>query len=550
MTLRGLTIGTIAAALLLGGCASMRNAPIAASADPAVTTSHGMLRGTTQGDLDVYRGIPYAAPPVDNLRWAPPQPAVEWSGVRDASAFGPACIQPPVPATSLYNDPPESSSEDCLNLNVWAPRNAQDAPVIVWIHGGSLRIGASSLPMYDGVNYAQRGVVFVSINYRLGPLGWLAHEDLTAESDAGISGNYGLLDQIAALEWVRDNAAAFGGDPDNVTIMGESAGALSATYLLASPRARGLFHKAIIQSTNLRSFPQLSKPANGMPSGEQIGADLLEKLGVADIAAARAMEPQALTNKATLAGFAPQGTIDGKVLPDQLNDVFDRGEQAPVPVIVGYNAHEYRPVGGLGLRMPATPGQYEAMIQNTYGALTSDFLRIYPHEGGDDALLDATGDIIFGWSGERIAQRQDALGLPSYFYVFDHCYPSARARDLCAFHASELPFSFGNLAAKSLTEVWPVPDGAYDRAVSDAMLDYWTSFAASCRPQADRLPAWQPYGSSEHYVRFADKPLPGRDYKPGMFELHETFAAQQRAAGRSWGMPVGLNAAPPSDDTE
>lgn len=539
-------LGILGAALVLGGCATMSAAP---RAEPVVATIGGSLRGVSESDVQVFRGIPYAAPPVGDLRWAPPQPAAGWNEVRDASNFGPACIQPPVPASSLYNDPPSSSSEDCLNLNIWAPEDAEDAPVIFWIHGGSLRIGANSLAMYDGSHYAQRGVVFVSLNYRLGPLGWLAHEELSEESDAGISGNYGLLDQIAALEWVRDNIAAFGGNPDNVTIMGESAGALSATYLMVSPKARGLFDKAIIQSTNLRSFPELSEAASGMPSAEQIGRGLLGKLGAAHIGAARAMDAQELTNRATFAGFAPQGTIDGAVLPDQLIDIFDRGEQARVPVIVGYNAHEYRPEGGLGLKMPATPGQYQALIEATYGDLTTEFVRIYTHGEGADALLDAAGDIIFGWSGERIAQRQEALGLPSYFYVFDHCYPSAKARDLCAFHASELPFTFGNLAADAMPDVWPVPDGPQDRAVADAILDYWTSFAASGRPTAQGHPVWQPYGQQQHYIRFDDAPMAGRDFKPGMFELLEGFAQRERAAGRPWGMPVGLNAAT-EDETE
>ncbi|MBB3032521.1 carboxylesterase/lipase family protein [Alteriqipengyuania lutimaris] len=542
-------LGIVASALLLAGCASVDNTPLAPAA-PLVTTSDGTLRGSAQAGLHVFRGIPYAAAPVGDLRWKPPQPTAQWEGVRDASSFGPACMQPPVPASSLYNDPPARSSEDCLNLNIWAPADAANAPVIVWIHGGSLRIGANSLSMYDGANYAQRGVVFVSLNYRLGPLGWMAHEDLSQESEHGISGNYGLLDQIAALEWVRGNIAAFGGNPSNVTIMGESAGALSATYLMVAPHARGLFDKAIIQSTNLRSFPRLSEAANGLPSAQTIGVALLDKLGAADIAAARAMDAQALTNRATLAGFAPQGTIDGVVLPDQLVDIFDRGEQARVPVIVGYNAHEYRPEGGLGLRMPATPEQYEALIAPTFGDLTPEFLRIYPHEQGADALLDATGDTIFGWSGERIARSQHALGLASFFYVFDHCYPSAEARDLCAFHASEVPFTFGNLSAAAMPEHWPVPDGNHDRTVSDAMLEYWTSFAASGRPAAQGHPVWQPYGAAEHYLRFDDAPLAGRDYKPGMFELLESFARRERAAGRSWGMPVGLTPAPPSDEEQ
>lgn len=534
------------ATLLLVACATPGAAPEATSV-PIATTTGGELRGVREGELTVFRDIPYAAPPVGDLRWAAPQPAESWKGVRDASAFGPGCIQPPVPATSLYNDPPSATSEDCLTLNVWAPEDADDAPVILWIHGGSLRIGASSLPMYDGSEYARRGVVFVSLNYRLGLLGWMAHPELSRESADGVSGNYGLLDQIAALQWVRDNAAAFGGDPDNVTVMGESAGALSTTYLMASPAAQGLFDKAIIQSTNLRTFPTLSEPAYGMPSAEQIGVDMLAKLGASDIAAARQMDAQELTNRSTLAGFIPQGTIDGATLPRQLVDIFDDGEQARVPVIVGYNAHEYRPVGAPGVKMPAEEASYEARIGKIYGGLAPEFLRIYPHGEGDDALLDATGDGIFGWSGERIAKSQQELGIASYFYVFDHCYPSARARDLCAFHASELPFTFGNMREGALPDVWPVPDGPHDQAISEAMLDYWTSFAADGVPRAAGRPDWQAYGSQQNYMAFEDAPVAGRDFKPGMVELHEAFGRHQRAAGQAWGMLVGLAAETASD---
>ena len=483
--LHGFTLLLVAAAL--SACVHGGTVP-AVAPEPTVAIAAGTLQGTESTGIVSFKGIPYAAPPVGDRRWKPPEAPQGWSGTRDAAAFGPACIQPPVPAQSLYNDPPASSSEDCLNLNVWSPEGARNAPVIVWLHGGSLRIGASGLPMYDGTHYAERGTVFVSANYRLGPLGWLAHEDLSRESPEGISGNYGLLDQIAALEWVRDNIGAFGGDPANVTVMGESAGALSVTYLLVSPQARGLFDKAIIQSTNVRSFPELTEAKNGLPSAEQIGSGLLGKLGVADIEAARALESQDLTDRATVAGFAPQGTVDGKTIPRQLVDIFDSGRQARVPVIVGYDAHEYRPEGAPGFRMPADPGEYADRIKGIYGDLAPEYLQIYPQSEGNDAVLDAVGDGIFGWSGERIAKSQNALDVPSYFYVFDYCYPSAESRDLCAFHASELPFSFGNLAAEYLPARWPVPDGVHDRAVSNAMLDYWTSFAAFGRPHADGLP--------------------------------------------------------------
>lgn len=543
-----LRVSLLCLASNLAGCAH-GGVKLSTQSQSEVTIAAGTLRGKEAAGIRSFKGIPYAAAPIGERRWKPPQAPTSWTGVRDTGEFGPACIQPPVPSRSIYNDPPAATSEDCLSLNVWSPGDARGAPVIVWLHGGSLRIGGSSLPLYDGSNYAGRGVVFVSVNYRLGPLGWLAHEDLSAESLAGISGNYGLLDQIAALEWVRDNIAAFGGDPAKVTVMGESAGALATTYLMVSPEARGLFAKAVIQSTNLRSFPKLSQINNGTPSAERIGAELLTDLGASDVAAARELDAQDLTDRATAAGFIPQGTIDGVLLPRQLVDTFDSGDQARVPVIVGFDAHEFRPEGGLWARMPPSLKEYETRIESIYGDLAPEFLRLYPAGEGADALLDAAGEGIFGWSGERIARSQRELGLESYFYIFDYCYPSAERRDLCGFHASELPFSFGNLDAAALPDRWPVPDGGFDRAVSEAMLDYWTSFAANGRPRAEGRAVWQAYGSQQNYLRFADAPVAGRDPRPGMFELHEAFSRRQRALGRPWGQAIGLAAEPEEPST-
>lgn len=532
---------------ILAGCASTPPSDVVEQS-PGVTIAQGTIRGTSVDGINRFAGIAYAAPPVGQQRWTAPQPAPSWEGVRDASAFGPGCIQPPVPIASIYNDPPAATSEDCLTLNIWSRAGTEKAPVIVWLHGGSLQIGASSLPLYDGTNYARRGIVFVSLNYRLGVLGWLAHEQLSRESQLGVSGNYGLMDQIAGLRWVRDNIAAFGGDPQNVTIMGESAGALSTVYLMVSPRARGLFGKAIVQSANLRNFPVLDHAENGLPSAHRIGADLFANLGIANLAKARSLDAQALVNRAAMAGFPSQGTIDGVVLDRQLVDAFDRNKQARVPVLTGFSAHEIRSQRALLPQMPSSAGEYERRIRKAYGDLSSEFLRLYPVSHGEEALLDAARDGIYGWAAERIARSQTRLGLDAYMFLFDHCYPAAARRRLCGFHAGELPFTFGNLDAASLPPRWPVPDGPEDRDLSSAMLDYWATFAATGKPAAAALPDWLPYGSQQNYLRFEAMPRSDHDPYPGMFELNEAYHSRRRAAGLSWGLRVGL-ASPEADSS-
>src|SRR5581483_4835954 len=286
---------------------SCATAPIESSgiADPPA----GMLKGAVDGGLRVFKGIPYAAAPIGEARWKAPSSLPRWNGVRSATEFGPACIQPKVPAASIYHAPDMPSSEDCLSLNIWAPADAKNAPVFFWIHGGAFWYGSSRESLYDGARLAQHGVVVVTINYRLGVLGWLAHPELSAESPDAISGNYGLLDQIQALRWVRQNIGAFGGDPANVTIAGESAGGLSVVYLMASPAARGLFAKAIAQSSYMISTPELNAGKHGSPSAEQSGRDLATALHAADVAALRKMEAGALTNAAAAARFGPLGTI-------------------------------------------------------------------------------------------------------------------------------------------------------------------------------------------------------------------------------------------------
>ena len=511
-----------------GGAAFAAEAPVA-------TVAEGRVAGVRAGGLRVFRGIPYAAPPVGERRWRPPAPPAKWEGVRQARTFGPDCVQPSYPAASVYFELPRPMSEDCLTLNVWAPERADGAPVIVWIHGGALQFGSSASPMYDGAEFAKRGIVFVSINYRLGVLGWLAHPALSAESADGVSGNYGLLDQIAALRWVRHNIGAFGGDPANVTVMGESAGALSITYLLASPRAKGLFAKAIVQSPNMRAVPHLRETAFGLPSAEATGVALAASMGAVDLAALRRADPKALVAAGQRARFIAQPVIDGAVVPGQLVDIFDRGDQAKIPVLAGFNSGEVRSQRALVPPTPADAATYEVEIARRFGDLAPAFLRLYPASDMEESLLAVTRDAVYGWATERLVREQTRAGRSAYLYLFDHCYPAARARGLCAFHASELPFVFG-VAGRVFSGLsnWPMPASEEDRALARQMIGYWAAFAAHGTPSADGAPAWPAYGEAENFMRFGARPAAERDMLPGMFELQEEIMQRRRSAGEQW----------------
>lgn len=532
-----------AALFLNAACSDPANTPINhTDSDPVVSVAQGDLKGARNARVMNFKGIPYAAPPTGKNRWSTPAPPLPWAGERDAKNFGPSCIQPPVPKFSVYYDPPVESSEDCLTLNIWAPQQADKAPVIVFIHGGSLRMGGSAQPTYDGTEFANRGAVFVSINYRLGVLGWMAHPDLSAESASGVSGNYGLLDQTAALKWVRDNIQSFGGDPHNVTIMGESAGALSTTYLLTHPGAEGLFHKAIIQSTNTRNFPALKTQDYGLPSAETIGTTLFSALKIETLDAARAMDPQVLTDQAMRMRYGPQGTIDGVNLPDQLNILFDSGQFSKVPLLAGFNSGESRTYKALLPTLPENAESYEQAIQARYGEISADYLNLYPANDMAESALGVARDNIFGWATERLVKRVSEQGAPAYLYLFDYCYPAAKARDLCAFHASELPFVFGTLSHELFPPNWPVPDREAAEELSKLLLDYWVSFAATGQPTHQQGPVWPDYAKDEAYLHISETSQTSNNLYPGMYEFHEWHYEKQREVGKGWFMNVGLSA--------
>jgi para-nitrobenzyl esterase len=551
MSLRRYSLMSIAVVGCLAGCltttplyCAAENTTMAAAAgvkpNPIVRSPAGEVEGSIEGRLRVFKGIPYALPPVGQARWKPPSPMPGWKGVRKATEFGPACLQPKPQLSNIYTRDPMPMSEDCLTLNIWAPIEAHNAPVFFWIYGGALVGGASREPIYDGTRLAEQGIVVVSINYRLGVLGWLAHPELSAESPEGVSGNYGLLDQIEALRWVQHNIFAFGGNHSNVTIAGESAGALSVMYLMAAPAARGLFAKGIAESAYMISMPELKEHKFGSPSAEESGTKLAAALHAPNIAALRAMDAATLAAAAPATGYAPWPTIDGHVLLRQLVDVFDRGEQAPVPLLAGFNSGEIRSLRILSPPAPATASEYEAAIHERYLDLADEFLRLYPSTNLQESVWATTRDALYGWTAERLVTKQAAIGQPSFLYLFDHGYPAEEAVGLHAFHASELPYVFGTF--DGTPPLWPkVPATPEETKLSDAMIGYWSSFARTGQPKAANEPDWPAFGSKGAYLAFGDAPHPSEHLMPGMYELNEEVVCRRRASGDiPWTWNVGI----------
>ncbi len=480
----------------------------AAGKDP-VRVEQGLLSGVpgANPDVRVYRGIPYASPPVGDLRWKPPQPPAAWQGVRDAGKFGATCWQVPYPpAAAIFQNDISSMSEDCLHLNIWTPAKTADdrLPVMVWIHGGGLTRGSSTTPMYDGESLARKGVVLVTLNYRLGIFGFYAHPELTAESPHHASGNYGLLDQVAALQWVKKNIAAFGGDPSRVTIFGESAGSWSVCALTASPLAKGLFARAIGESGGL--FAPMLTQEKAEKEGERIAATLGVTTAAAPgatttaapaatkdiLKALRAMpaEELAKTNPDTA-----RANLDGWFLPQDLYSTFAQGKQNDVPLLVGNNADEgtiFAPPAGF-----LTAAMFSAGAQQRFGDLTGQFLKIYPAGSDQEALasyLASFRDQTFGWEMRIWARMQVKSGHHAvYRYYFTRRPPGRQSARLGAFHASEIPYVFGNF-------VWPFPWEDVDHKLSDAMSSYWVNFATTGNPNTKGLPEWPAYDPEKDAV--------------------------------------------------
>lgn len=497
----------------LFSCTSTRGSEL----NDRVTLTTGVVEGLKRADgLRVFKGIPFATPPVGDLRWKPPQPLAAWAGVKQAKAFGPSPMQHSLAAGLL--GVPAPFSEDCLYLNIWSPAKTDDErlPVMVWIHGGAFAIGSTSQPLYDGARLANKGVIVVSVGYRVGVFGFLAHPDLTAEG-GGVSGNYGLRDQIAGLQWVRDNIAAFGGDPMCVTIFGESAGAHSVCALTAAPKAKGLFHRAIAESGGMFAAPKMENELGTVlltrATAEVEGKQFLDQLGAGDLAAARKLTASALIKAnpelvQAMAGGAP-GTspiVDGEVLPDDIYRLYAAGNFNDVPILIGTNSDE---IGGL-INGAVSPEKFKADVQEKTGAAAEAVLAAYPHADGDEALQSTKtllNDVTFNWHTWKWASLKSKKGKANVF-VYRFNYRGKNHKSGVP-HAAELQYVFHNLP----TTWWNKPTAA-DEKMADTMGNYWVNFAKTGAPSGNGLPTWTPFTSADPSAMHLDgkpkmQPLPG-----------------------------------------
>ncbi len=466
---------------------------------PQVKTPDGILEGviSADGKVRTFKGVPYAAPPVGGLRWKAPQPVQPWTGVRQAAGYGPRCMQARIYDDMVFHD--AGPSEDCLYLNLWMPAepDKKKLPVMVWIHGGGFIAGATSEPRQDGGNLSKRGVLVVSMNYRMGIFGFFSHEELDKESGRNASGNYGLLDQVAALQWVQRNIALFGGDPANVTIFGESAGSFSVSALMASPLARGLFQRAIGESgayfgTTLELVPR--------EQSEKIQLDFARTaLGVTSLEALRSKPASELLETSTKqqkVSFEPN--IDGYFLVEDVYTTFAKGRQHKVPLLAGWNANE-GDFHAFFEKDEATAKNYVARAKTTFGDKAGAFLKVYP--GGTDAeakssAQDLTGDQFIAYSTWKWIEMHQATGqLPIYRYQFDQAPPAAGGGPGPggAYHSAEIEFVFNVLPSK------PLPWSQDDKKLSDLMSVYWSNFAKHGDPNGPGLPQWPVFGKSGGY---------------------------------------------------
>lgn len=506
-------VGWILGVLALG-------AGLAAAAPKPVQLDSGWLEGVDEGGITVYKGVPFAAAPIGDLRWREPQQPAAWKGVRRADAYAPACMQSGV---SMPGETPPAVSEDCLYLNLWVPKRRADErlPVLVWIHGGGYINGSASMPLYHGDRLAQRGMIVVTVAYRLGVLGFLAHPELTRESSRATSGNYGLLDQVAALGWIQRNISAFGGDPARVTIAGQSAGAMSVSILMASPRTRGLFQGAIAQSGGLFEPLQLA-PSYLLANAERDGEKYAASVGATRLSELRALPASRFLEGG--AGKIGHPVIEPDLLPMAPYDVFARGHQADVPVLLGSNADEARALTDVS---HVTAETFSSDLKRRFGSLPAEIVAAYPHDTdvqARQARLDLERDLRFGWDisiwARLSAKRARA---PVYYYSFAQRPPFPRGsvyQDWGASHFAELWYVFDHLDQISQTST------PGDRRLAYTIAGYWSNFVKSGDPNRPGLPTWPAYRGDDTGVMLLRDP-PSVVNVPNMHRLRVFDAAYE-----------------------
>jgi para-nitrobenzyl esterase len=500
------------------------SAAVGLAQQPApVKVEEGLLQGSVEDGLTIYKGIPFAAPPVGDLRWKAPQPAAKWQGVKLANKFGPAPMQ--------GGNPPSGKSEDCLYLNVWAPATlAKDAlPVLVWIYGGGFQGGSTGEPGYSGEKLAKKGVVLVSIAYRVGVLGYLAHPELTAENPAHASGNYGLMDMIAGLKWIQKNIAAFGGDPQKVTIFGESAGGIAVSMLCASPLAKGLFHGAVSQSGGSFGPPRpTTYPGENLKTlsdAEAAGLTYAKTAGVSSLAELRKIEADKL----------PSGwlwpIIDGWVIPDDQYKLYQAKKYNDVPILVGYNSDE-----GASFSPPKTPEDYITGVRNRYGRFADDLIKAYPvgTTSVPKTARDLARDAAFGWHTWIWARLHAKTGKSKvYYYYFDQHpeFPVGSPRaGYGSPHGQDVGYVFQHLNPNSQNA------SSTDQQISEAMATYWTNFAKYGHPNGKGVPNWPAFSDANPVVMYFSQtahtgPVPS---EASLKVLDEYFKWRRTPEGAAW----------------
>ncbi len=526
-----------------------------------VSVTGGQVAGAAADGITSFKGIPFASSPVGQLRWRAPQPVKPWTGIRVADHFAPGCMQKPDIA-KIFAAPP-AVSEDCLYLNVWTPARAanEKLPVMVWIYGGAFRVGQTSAPAYDGAHLAHRGVVLVSIAYRLGAFGFLAEPDLSREPGGG-SGNYGILDMIQGLKWVKANIGKFGGDATNVTIFGESAGGFAVSMLAACPAAHGLFQRAISESGSnfapIRSSPLGTLPSHGqeigglidtqggelvqtLASAEVYGAHFLGRLRARSIAAARELPAAVIQKAAELEpAYAFFPVIDGRILPGDEHALYAQRRFNDTPILIGTNADE----GILFVQPGITPATFEEDVRSDYGRYADAIIALYPHatDGqAEQAARDLLRDTVFAWGTWSWAQSQARYGRnKAYLYYFDRRSPQAA---LGPSHAAEIGYVFGNLnSCKQCGSLGlnGVP-GPAELTLSALIQSYWVNFAKTGNPNGTGLPAWPKVTATTQEAMFLDA-HPGAHPVPNLRQIKvlDAYFAWRRATdnGRDSGGEV------------